>query len=122
MSHVVEIQTEVRDPVAVQAACARLKLPAAVRGDHELYSGTETGLGVQLPGWRYPVVCDTENGQLRFDNFGNRWGAQAELDRFLQAYAVERAKAEARRRGHTCTEQSLSDGSIKLTVNVGGAH
>ena len=35
-------------------------------------------------------------------------------------YAVEKAKIEARRRGHVCTEQRLSDGSIKLTVNVGG--
>ena len=48
------------------------------------------------------------------------WGEQKELDRFLQAYAVERAKIEARRRGHTITEQSLSDGSIKLSIQVAG--
>ena len=42
------------------------------------------------------------------------------LDRFLQAYAVEKAKLEARNRGHSVTEQSLSDGSIKLTVQVTG--
>ncbi len=30
-------------------------------------------LGVQLPEWRYPVVCDTTNGQLAYDNFGGRW-------------------------------------------------
>ena len=49
------------------------------------------------------------------------WGAQQHLDAFLQAYAVERAKIEARRKGHTCTEQQLADGSVKLTINVGGA-
>lgn len=49
------------------------------------------------------------------------WGKQAELDRFLQAYAVEKAKLEARKHGHTVTEQSLMDGSIKLVVQVGGA-
>ena len=49
------------------------------------------------------------------------WGEQAQLDRFLQAYTVERAKLESRRKGHTCTEQQLADGSIKLTINVGGA-
>ena len=48
------------------------------------------------------------------------WGAQQELDRFLQAYAVEKAKLEARKRGHVVTEQSLSDGSIKLCVQLAG--
>lgn len=35
--------------------------------------------------------------------------------------AVEKAKIEARKKGHSVTEQSLADGSIKLTVQVGGA-
>ena len=50
-----------------------------------------------------------------------RWGKQEELDRFLQACAAEKAKIEARRKGHSVTEQPLADGAIKLTVNVGGA-
>ena len=46
-----------------------------------------------------------------------------ELDRFLQTYAVEAAKLEAHRKGYTTFEQSLADGSIKLTIQVaGGAH
>ena len=32
MSHVVSIQTDVRDPVAIRAACERLKLPEPVLG------------------------------------------------------------------------------------------
>ena len=121
MSHIVEIETEVRDPVAIRTACRRLKLPEPVEGTHRLFAGEVSGLGVYLPDWRYPVVCDTASGQLRFDNYGGRWGEQAWLDRFLQAYAVEKAKVEARKEGHTCTEQQLEDGSIRLTVNVGGA-
>ena len=35
--------------------------------------------------------------------------------------AVEKAKLEARRRNHACSEQQLADGSIQLTVHVGGA-
>jgi hypothetical protein len=35
--------------------------------------------------------------------------------------AVEKARIEARKRGHSVVEQSLADGSIKLTINVGGA-
>ena len=121
MSHIVTIETEIRDAAAAQAACARLKLPAPVAGSHELFSGTAEGLAVQLPGWQYPAVCNLSTGKVEFDNYGGRWGDQAELDRFLQAYAVEKAKLEARRKGHAVTEQSLADGSIKLTIQVGGA-
>lgn len=49
------------------------------------------------------------------------WGDRLHLDRFLQSYAVEKTRIEARKRGHTVTEQSLVDGSIKLTAQVGGA-
>ncbi len=118
MSHIVQIQTEVRDVAAVRAACERLGLPQPVEGTHRLFSGQETGLGVQLPGWMYPVVCNPATGQLRFDNYGGHWGEQAQLDRFLQRYAVEVARIEARKRGHAVTEQALQDGSIKLTVQV----
>ena len=48
------------------------------------------------------------------------WGQQQELDRFLQAYVCERAKIEARKKGHTVSEQTLADGSIKLTIQVAG--
>lgn len=120
MSHIVQIQTEIRDPAAVSAACQRLKLPAPVHGTIELYNGAATGLAVQLSGWRYPAVCDTTTGQIKYDNFGGDWGDQKELDRFLQAYAVEKARIEARRHGHTVFEQPLSDGSIKLTIQVSG--
>jgi hypothetical protein len=119
MSHIVEIRTEVRDPLAIAAACDRLQLPAPAAGQHRLYSDSVTGLAVQLPDWRYPVVCDTATGQVRYDNYGGRWGDQSRLNQFLQAYAVEKARLEARRRGHSVTEQSLSDGSIKLTIRVG---
>ena len=49
------------------------------------------------------------------------WGEQRELNRFLQAYAVEKARIEARKKGHRVTESQLEDGSIKVTVRVGGA-
>jgi hypothetical protein len=121
MSHVVTIRTEIRDAAAVQAACQRLRLPSPVQGTHKLFTSQVTGLAVQLPQWRYPAVCDLAAGHVQYDNFRGNWGEQKHLDAFLQAYAVERAKAECRRKGHTCTETSLSDGSIKLTISVGGA-
>ena len=121
MSHIVQIQTEVRDQIAIESACRRLHIQNPFFGLHMIFTKQVEGWGVRLPGWIYPVVCQPSTGAVQFDNYGGRWGKQAELDRFLQAYAVEKAKLEARKQGHTVTEQSLMDGSIKLVVQVGGA-
>lgn len=120
MSHLVTIQTQVRDSSAVTAACARLKLPAPIYRTVRLFSAEETGLAVELPGWRYPVVCQTATGELKMDHFNGRWGQKSELDRFLQAYAVEMVKLQARREGRTATEQPLADGSIRVQIAVNG--
>ena len=122
MSHIVQIQTQVKDVTAIRAACQRLDLPEPVQGRTRLFSGEVEGLAVQLPDWTYPVVLDLATGQVKLDDFGGRWGDRRHVDRFLQMYAVEKAKSEARRRGHQCTEQALADGSVKLTIRVvGGA-
>jgi hypothetical protein len=120
VSHIVTIRTEVRDAEAVRAACRRLSLPAPADGAHKLFSGEVEGIGIQLPDWTYPVVFDLKQGSLQFDNFGGRWGEQRHLDRFLQAYACEKAKIEARRKGHSVTEQELPDGCVKLTIQLRG--
>ena len=120
MSHIVKIQTQVRDEAAVHAACHRRQLAEPVAGRHRIFSGEVEGLAVCLRDWTYPVVCQLQTGELQFDNFGGRWGQQQELDQFLQAYAVEKTRIEARQRGHSVMEQSLADGSIKLTVQIGG--
>ncbi len=121
MSHIVTIKTEVRDPAAVAAACLRLGLPEPVHGTAKLFDGEATGLLVKLPDWLYPAVVHVETGRVQFDNYNEAWGRQEHLNRFLQAYAVERARIEARKRGHSVVEQSLPDSSIKLTIQVGGA-
>ena len=108
------------DATAVRAACHRLGLAEPVHGTTRLFSGEVEGLAVQLPDWQYPVVANLATGQLKFDNFGGRWGDQKHLDKFLQAYAAEKAKIEARRRGHSVSEQQLPDGSIKLVIHVAG--
>jgi hypothetical protein len=116
MSHLVTIHTKVHDPAAVTAACRRLGLAEPVQGTARLYSGEVSGLLVQLPGWQYPAVIDVRTGTLHYDNFEGRWGAQKELDRFLQSYAVEKAKLAARAKGYAVREQALTDGSIKLQI------
>lgn len=119
MSHIVQIATKVKDSAAIAAACQRLNLTAPVHGTAKLYSGDATGLLVQLPGWQYPVVIDTASGTIQFDNFEGSWGETARLHEFMQAYAVEKAKQEARRRGHIVTETQLQDGSTKLQIQEG---
>ena len=121
MSHIVTISTQVRDPAAIRAACERLQLAAPVLGEARLFSGSKAGWQVQLPDWRYPVICDIATGTLHYDNFNGRWGDPEKLGQLLQMYAVEKARIEARKKGHTCTEALLSDGSIKLTIEVGSA-
>ncbi len=116
MSHIVSITTQVKDPVAVRAACRHLGLPEPTHGTARLYSGQATGLLLHLPGWQYPAVLDTATGAIHYDIFQGRWGSQDQLDKFLQRYAVEKARREALSRGLHFTEQTLQDGSIKLTI------
>jgi hypothetical protein len=120
MSHIVSIRTQIRDPAALTAACTRLGLSQPVQGTAQLFAGSVAGLIVQLPGWQFPVVIDTNAGSIAYDNFEGQWGEQKQLDRLLQAYAVEKARIEARRAGHTLTEQARADGSIRLTISMGG--
>jgi hypothetical protein len=120
LSHIVTIKTEIRDDAAAAAACRRLALPEPAQGTAELYSGQAEGLLVRLPDWLYPVVIDTASGTVRYDNYGGCWGDEQQLHRLLQAYAVERARSEARRKNYATTEQSLADGSIMVEIDVGG--
>jgi hypothetical protein len=121
LSHIVQIETQVKDEQAVRAACTRLQLAAPEHKTVRLFNATATGLCVQLPGWQYPVVANLQTSQVQYDNYNGAWGRQEELHKFLQAYAVEKAKLEARKKGHTCSETRLQDGSIRVTVRVGGA-
>ncbi len=121
MSHLVSIQTEIRDPVALASACRRLGLEQPVQGEADIFVEKARGWIVRLPGWTYPVVIDTDARKIHYDTYGGAWGEQSQLDRLLQAYAAEKVKLEARRAGNSVMEQSLPDGSIKLTIQTGGA-
>ena len=73
-------------PPVAASSCLRRSL-----GTAQLFSGEVSGLIVRLPDWTYPVVIDTTTGQVHYDNYDGAWGDQAQLDRFLQIYAVEKA-------------------------------
>ena len=66
------------------------------------------------------MVANVQSGELKLDNYNGAWGPQSELDRLIQAYATEKAKLECRKAGHSVTEHSLPDGSIRLLIQAGG--
>ena len=109
MSHIVSIQTRVHDPAAIASACQRLHLPPPTTGTVELFSGHASGLIVKLDGWEYPAVIDTLTGTIRYDNYEGAWGDQRELDRFLQAYAVEKTHCSQCTSCYVLPEQFPSD-------------
>lgn len=120
MSHIVQIKTELKDETAIANACRRLKLECLGSGTHKLFAGqTATGIAVRLPRWNYPIVINTETGAVDYDNYGGHWGDNKELDKFIQAYAVEKAIYEAQKGGYSTYEEVMADGSIKITINMG---
>jgi hypothetical protein len=120
MSHIVTIKTQLRDANAIAAACQRLKLSAPLQGKAQMYGNqTIEGLFVQLPCGQYPLAINTTSGEVQQDNFGGHWGDLKELDRFLQAYAIEKVRSESRKKGYQVTEQPLADGSVKLQIQEG---
>ena len=121
MSHTVTIETKLKDPAALRAACARLELPEPKTETVKFFDGTEhAGLAVRPPGFVYPVLVQ-ESGEVKLDTYGGRWGDEKFVGRLKQAYAVEAAKLQAKQRGHRCTETPLPDGGVKLTVTAGAA-
>jgi hypothetical protein len=121
MSHIVTIATRIRDPDALAAACRRQGQEGPVTGTSARFETQVKGLILKHTGWTYPVVVNPASGEIHYDNFGGCWGKESELHRLLQAYAIEKARIEARRAGHGVVEQQLPNGSIKLTISMGGA-
>jgi len=73
-----------------------------------------------LPGWKYPAVFDLKTGECQFDNYEGSWGQESHLDSLKQGYAIEAAKAKAEADGCEVEEMLLEDGSVKLTIPIGG--
>jgi hypothetical protein len=118
MSHIVTIKTQCKDREAIRKACSRLSLAPPAEGTATIFGTSKTGTIVKLPGWNYPIVIARETGEIHFDNYGGSWGHRRHLDAFRQAYAVEKAKAEATRKGHRVTEKTTADGKIELEITV----
>jgi hypothetical protein len=110
------VSLELRDKDALFAACDRLGCPMLMRDDHKLFSSTETGIGVMLPDWRYPVVV-RDNGTVAFDNYNGAWGNVSLLNELKAYYGIEKAKIEARRAGHSVYE-SVDEQTNDLVLRI----
>ena len=118
LSRLVTLQTKIQYASAVRSACDRLRLRQPFSGTHRFFSGEVTGLAVQLPRWKYPVVCEVTTGQVYYENYGGRWGEKNRLHQFLQACIVEQFHLQARRLGCLAAEHYWPGGLIELRIMV----
>ena len=125
MSHFTAIKTQIRDIAALRAACRELDLTIlenttargystnAIHGDHVIrLKGPYDIAVVTQPDGTCQLTTDWWNGHVEKEvgpNFG----------RLLQLYAVHKATAEARKRGHMVQRKAQRDGSIKLVIGGG---
>jgi hypothetical protein len=117
MSHTTTIKTQFKTKESIIAAANEMGLPAIQEGEFTLFDRTKVkGVAVKLPNWVYPVVIDTTTGTAHFDNYGGKWGAQAQLDKFTQTYAVHQATAMAKSKGYLVRRQQQDNGSVQLVV------
>ena len=123
MSHISKIELEVKDLAGLSQACTRLGLEF-IRGrkqfrwygkeahcDHVIkVPGAEYEIGIIHSGGRYELNCDFYDRNLE-KGIGNQGG------RLKQAYAVEKTKIEARRKGYSVLERQTKTG-IRLHVRI----
>lgn len=116
MSHLVTISIELKNIQVVKAACMRLKWRIEENAKITYYDGSVAyGMAVYIPGWRYPAVI-TDDGAVKGDNFGGRWGDPSLLNKLKQAYGVETVKQLMKRHAAPVIETQNQDGSVTLTV------
>lgn len=121
MSHLSQIKTAITNEAAICRACQVLELAQPARGEFAVYNTKAVGLGVNLRDWKYPVVINTDTGELSYDNFNGNWGQQDRLDEFCQRYALEVPRMAAEARGHRCEELPLENGARLLRIHMGDA-
>jgi hypothetical protein len=142
MSHITKIDIEVTDLTALKSACRRLGFTFAegqktyrwygrIVGDARLPEGLSIeDLGrcdhvIGVPGAEYEIGVKAEKGgyRLLWDSY-ERGGLEQKVGKgaglLKQAYGIEKAKIEARRKGYSVYESRKADGSVTLKIQLGG--
>jgi len=124
MSHITKIELEVKDFETLARACTRLGMELVAGQKSFKWYGNEDGScdhAIKIPQARYEIgVAKTgETYELKCDYYdqaiGKTIGSNGGL--LKQAYAVERTKTEARRKGYTVIEKKAESG-IRLHVQI----
>jgi len=124
MSHISKIELEVKDLSTLRQACTRLGLNMIEGKKTFKWFGQEEGhcdhairvpgatyeIGVTQKGTLYELQCDYYDSAL-----SNVIGQNSGL--LKQAYAIERTKTEARRKGYSIIEKKTDTG-IRLHIRV----
>ncbi|RJR44304.1 MAG: DUF1257 domain-containing protein [Deltaproteobacteria bacterium] len=133
MSHYSEVQIELTDEGCLLAALGRLgfkgkvevhreaqplygyqgdvraqKAHVIVRRQHVGPAANDLGFERQADG-KYRVWVS--NYDTRYNKYDDAW-----LGKLKQAYGVEKARAEAKKKGYRVSEQKLDDGRIQLVL------
>lgn len=118
MSHIATVKVKIKDIDAVRAACQELGLQLEEgKISKKVYDGTIKGnLAIQLPGWRYPMVIDTEKGEAAFDNYEGMWGDMKEFEKFQQHYSKHVVLGQFEGGEYTINEETTEDGTIEITM------
>lgn len=125
MSHLSKIELEIKDIAALRKACQRLGFQLNMEQKSFKWYGTTDAkcdhtikvpdanyeIGVLKDGNKYNLQCDFFDYRLV-----NKIGKDGGL--LKQAYTLEKAKMEAKKKGYACKEIKTPQG-IQLTITVG---
>jgi hypothetical protein len=144
MSHITKIEIEIMDLGALRMACTRLDLGFHEnQRTFKNYNRSAEGecdhaIGLLNNAKAYEIgVARRENApgyELKWDSFANGYGlvdgiydgahctstnrtADGALGLLKQAYAAEAAMLAAQQQGYIATEQTLSDGSLRISIS-----
>jgi len=124
MSHISKIELEVNELNTLDSACKRLGLELVKGQKNFKWFGQKTGdcdHAIRVPEAEYEIGITRVNGiyELECDyydrNIGTAIGEKGGL--LKQAYAVEKTKTEARRKGYLAIEKQTDTG-IRLHVRL----
>lgn len=128
MSHIQTIEIEITDLNTVKSVCKRLGL--AWKQDQKTfkwYSGQNScDHAIAVPNASYEIGvlknADRKGYTLQVDYYDRKVtekiGQLGGL--FKQAYALEKAKAEAIKKGYSVREHKINERQIELRISVGG--
>lgn len=118
MSHIVTVETMLKNTASISKACARLKWKCVEKGVGVFYNGNSvSGCVVNPTNWKYPIVIK-ESGEILSDTYNGNWGDINDLNRLKQYYALEETKTTLSTQGLYGYEEEHEDGSITLTAEV----